>query len=75
MYYKVVEEKCYNGTKSRYSVNQRINDNDLNYLMRDFNGHKYEIRNERKKKYYNFYDFNLFGKKVELYYLNLTKIQ
>ena len=75
MYYTVVEEKCYEGIKSRYSKNQRIDDVELFNLMNDFNKYKYEIRNELDKKYYNFYDYNLFGKKIELYYLNLNKVR
>ena len=69
MYYTVVEEKCYEGIKSRYSKNQRIDDVELFNLMNDFNKYKYEIRNELNKKYYNFYDYNLFGKKICHYHI------
>lgn len=75
MYYQVVEEKCYNGTKPRYSKNQRIDDAELSNLMNSFRKYKYEIRNELNKKYYNFYDYDLFNKKIELYYLSLNKIR
>ena len=75
MYYTVVEEKRYNGTKLRYSKNQKIDDVELSNLMNDFKKYKYEIRNELNKKYYEFYDYNLFGKKIELYYLDLNKIR
>lgn len=75
MYYIVVKEICKEGIKSRYSKNQKINDVELSNLMNDFKKYKYEIRNELNKKYYNFYDYNLFGKKIELYYLDLNKIR
>jgi hypothetical protein len=75
MYYQVVEEKCKEGIKSRYSKNQRIDDVELFNLMNDFQKYKYEIRDELRKKYYEFYDYNLFGKKINLYFLELNKIK
>lgn len=75
MFYQVVEEKCKEGIKPRYSKNQRIDDIELYDLMNDFKEHRYEIRDELKKKYYEFFDYNLFGKKIELYFLNLDKIR
>lgn len=75
MFYKVVEEICKEGIKPRYSKNQRIDDIELYDLMNDFKEHRYEIRDELKKKYYEFFDYNLFGKKIELYFLNLDKIK
>lgn len=75
MYYTVVEEICKEGIKSRYSKNQKIDDVELFNLMEEFKKYKYEIKNELNKKYYEFYDYNLFGKKIELYYLNLNKIR
>lgn len=75
MYYQVIEEKCKQGIKPHYSKNQRIDDVELFNLMEEFKKHKYEIRNELNKKYYEFYDYDLFGKKIELYYLNLNKIR
>ena len=75
MYYQVVEEKCEQGIKPRYSKNQRINDIDLFNLMDDFKKYKYEIRDELRKKYYEFYDYNLFGQKINLYFLELNKIK
>jgi hypothetical protein len=75
MYYQVVEEKCGEGIKSHYSKNQKIDDVELFNLMKEFKKYKYEIRNELNKKYYEFYDYDLFGKKIELYYLNLNKIR
>ena len=75
MYYQVVEEKCKEGIKSRYSKNQRIDDVELFNLINDFQKYKYEIRDELRKKYYEFYDYNLFGKKINLYFLELNKIK
>lgn len=75
MYYTVVEEICGEGIKSHYSKNQKIDDVELFNLMKEFKKYKYEIRNELNKKHYEFYDYNLFGKKIELYYLNLNKIR
>lgn len=75
MYYTVVEEICKEGIKSRYSKNQKIDDTELFNLMEEFKKYKYEIKNELNKKYYEFYDYDLFGKKIELYYLNLNKIR
>ena len=75
MYYKIIEETCKNGIKSRYSKNQRIDDVELNNLMNDFKEYKYEIKNELKKKYYNFYNYDWCGKKIDLYYLELIKLK
>ena len=75
MYYTVVEETCGEGIKPCYSKNQKIDDVDLFNLMEEFKKYKYEIRNELNKKYYEFYDYDLFGKKIELYHLNLNKIR
>ena len=75
MYYTVVKEICKEGIKSRYSKNQKIDDIELSNLMNDFKKYKYEIRNELNKKYYEFYDYNLFGKKIKLYCLDLNKIR
>jgi len=75
MYYTVVEEKCYNGTKSRYSKNQRIDDVELSNMMEDFKNYKYEINNDFTTKHYTFYDIGLFGKKIQYYVLDLDKIR
>ena len=75
MFYQVVEEKCEQGIKPRYSKNEKIDNNELLFLMNDFKEHKYEIRDELKKKYYEFYDYDLFGRKIKLYSLNLIKIK
>lgn len=75
MYYKVVEEICKNGTKSRYSKNQIIDDIELNNLMNDFKENRYEIKDELQKKYYNFFNYNWCGEKIELYFLDLNKIK
>ena len=75
MFYTVVEETCGEGIKSRYSKNQKIDDTELFNLMEEFKKYNYEIKNELNKKYYEFYDYNLFGKKIELYCLNLNKIR
>lgn len=75
MYYRVVEEKCKEGIKSRYSKNQRINDVELSNLMNDFEQYRYEIKNELRKKYYEFYNYDLFGQKISLYFLELNKIK
>ena len=75
MYYQVIEENCSNGIKTRYSKNQRIDDIELFNLMNEFKEYRYEIKNELNKKSYEFYTNNLFGKKIELYSLNLNKIK
>ncbi len=75
MFYKVVEEKCEQGIKPRYSKNQRIDYAELCNLMIDFKKYKYEIQNELNKIYYKFYYYNLFNEKVIIYYLNLIKIK
>lgn len=75
MYYTVVEEKCEQGIKSHYSKNQKIDDMELFNLINEFKKYKYEIRDELRKKYYEFYDYNLFGQKINLYFLELNKIK
>ena len=75
MFYKVVEEKCEQGIKPRYSKNQRINDVELYTLMNDFKDYKYEIKDEFSKKYYKFYDYDIFGTQINLYFLDLIKIK
>ena len=75
MFYQVVEEKCEQGIKSRYSKNQKINDSDLLQLMNDFHNHRYEIRTSMREKVYEFFDYTWYGEKIELYQLNLNKIK
>ena len=75
MFYQVVEEKCEQGIKPRYSKNQRINDVELSNLMNDFKNNRYEIRTSMKKKIYEFFDYNWYGEKVKLYFLELNKIK
>ena len=75
MFYKVIEEKCEQGIKSRYSKNQRIDDVELSNLMNDFKNNRYEIRTSMKKKIYEFFDYNWYGEKVKLYFLELNKIK
>ena len=75
MYYQVIEEKCYNGIKPRYSKNQRIDDVELSNLMNDFKNNRYEIRTSIKKKIYEFFNYNWYGEKVKLYFLELNKIK
>ena len=75
MFYQVIEEKCEQGIKSRYSKNQRINDVELSNLMNDFKNNRYEIRTSMKKKIYEFFDYNRYGEKVKLYFLELNKIK
>lgn len=75
MYYQVVEEKCGQGIKSRYSKNQRINDAELSSLMNDFARYKFEKINTLTKINYRFYYYDLFGTEINLYSLNLNKIK
>lgn len=75
MYYQVVEEKCEQGIKSRYSKNQRINDAELSSLMSDFAQYKFEKINTLTKINYRFYYYDLFGTEINLYSLNLNKIK
>ncbi len=75
MYYQVVEEKCGQGIKSRYSKNQRINDAELSSLMSDFSQYKFEKINTLTKINYRFYYYDLFGTEINLYSLNLNKIK
>lgn len=75
MFYQVVEEKCKEGIKSYYSKNQRIDDVGLSNLMNKFKNNRYEIRTSVKKKIYEFFDYNWYGEKVKLYFLELNKIK
>ena len=75
MYYQVVEEKCKEGIKPRYSKNQKIDDTELFNLTDEFKKYKYEIKDELHKKYYSFYIYNLFNEKITLYDLSLIKIK
>ena len=75
MYYQVVEEKCEQGIKSRYSKNQRINDAEISSLMSDFAQYKFEKINTLTKINYRFYYYDLFGTEINLYSLNLNKIK
>lgn len=75
MYYQVVEEKCGQGIKSRYSKNQRIDDAELSSLMSDFAQYKFEKINTLTKINYRFYYYDLFGTEINLYSLNLNKIK
>lgn len=75
MFYQVVEEKCKEGIKSYYSKNQRIDDVELSNLMNNFKNNRYEIRTSAKKKIYEFFDYNWYGEKVKLYFLELNKIK
>ena len=75
MYYQVVEEKCKEGIKPRYSKNQRIDDVELSNLMNNFKNNRYEIRTSMKKKIYEFFDYNWYGEKIKLYFLELNKIK
>lgn len=75
MYYQVIEEKCEQGIKSRYSKNQRINDAELSSLMSDFAQYKFEKINTLTKINYRFYYYDLFGTEINLYSLNLNKIK
>ena len=73
MFYRVNEEDCYNGIKSRFSVNQKITDNDLYYLMSDFKDYKYEIVDSLNNKNFKFFKLDLFRRKEVYYQLYLTK--
>lgn len=75
MFYQIVEEKCEQGIKSRYSKNQRIDDVELSHLMNNFKNNRYEIRTSMKKKIYEFFDYNWYGEKIKLYFLELNKIK
>lgn len=75
MYYQVIEEKCEQGIKSRYSKNQRINDAELSSLMSDFAQYKFEKINTLTKINYRFYYYDLFGTEINLYSLNLNIIK
>ena len=75
MFYQVVEEKCKEGIKPRYSKNQRIDDVELSNLMNNFKNNRYEIRTSMKKKIYEFFDYNWYGEKIKLYFLELNKIK
>jgi hypothetical protein len=75
MYYRVVEEKCKEGIKSRYSKNQRIDDVELSNLMNDFKQYRYEIKDSLMMMNYKFYYYDLFGQQIDLYSLNLNKIK
>lgn len=75
MFYRVVEEKCEQGIKSRYSKNQRIDDIELSHLMDDFKKYKYEIKNTSMNIDYKFYYYDLFGRQINSYSLNLNKIR
>lgn len=75
MYYQVIEENCNNGIKTRYSKNQRIDDVELSHLMNNFKNNRYEIRTSMKKKIYEFFDYNWYGEKIKLYFLELNKIK
>lgn len=75
MYYQVVEEKCKEGIKSHYSKNERIDDVELSHLMDEKLGDKYEIKDEFNKRYYKFYDYDIFGRQIDLYFLDLIKIK
>lgn len=75
MYYRVIEEKCKEGIKSRYSKNQRIDNSELFNLMNDFKDCGYEIKDELNKKQYKFYKHDVFGRKINSYSLDLIKIR
>lgn len=75
MFYQVVEEKCEQGIKPRYLKNQRIDDVELSNLMNNFKNNHYEIRTSIKKKIYEFFDYNWYGEKIKLYFLELNKIK
>ena len=75
MFYQVVEEKCEQGIKSRYSKNQRIDDVELSHLMNNFKNNRYEIKTSMKKKIYEFFDYNWYGEKIKLYFLEFGKIE
>jgi hypothetical protein len=75
MYYKVVDEKCYNGTKSKFSKGQTIKSNDIDDVKKSFENDYYNIYEDRLNLKLEFYNFGIFNDKKNLYKLFLNKIK
>lgn len=75
MYYKVIEEDCYNGIKSRFSIGQRINETDVLEIKKFFENVFRTTYEDRKQLKLKFHRLNMFNEKKELYCLILDKIK
>ena len=73
MYYKVVEEKCYNGIKERFTVGQIINDNEVSEVKKEFDENFRDIFEDRKRIKFEFYRLGIFNDREDLYRLILDK--
>lgn len=73
MFYRVEKEECGKGVKSKYSVGQIIDDNELFRLKKNFNKYRhtyFEYVNELKME---FHDLDTFNNKIYIYFIKLTK--
>lgn len=73
MYYTVVEEKAFNGLKNRFSIGQKISDNDVAEVKKFFTDYFNTIYNDRKQLKLRFHKLGTFNEKIELYHLILDK--
>ncbi len=74
MTYIVKEEKGYNGTKPRYSVNQKLSDTNITDIKNRFRGKPYDYKDTRISYEMRYYDYDIFMQKFPIYYIYLEKV-
>ena len=75
MYYKVVEEVCDNGTKSRFLIGQIVNSNDIENVKDSFADNFRDMYEDRLKLKLEFYRLGIFNDRENLYKIVLDKLR